>query len=99
MVKNKFTKFVIYYLFLDRSVIYAYYAVDEEAGAVLQIRPGGEFGTKIPASITGTVIENYKTANPEQIEEITEDQFWQVYKSYTLQLFQYYQEQTAPQIV
>lgn len=99
MVKNKFTKFVIYYLFTDRSVIYAYYAVDEEAGAVLQIRPGGEFGTKIPASITGTVIENYKTANPEQIEEITEDQFWQVYKSYTLQLFQYYQEQTAPQIV
>lgn len=92
MSENKFSKFAINYLDENKTTIYSYTALDEDNDNVLMITPRGHFGVEIPASIGGTCGGNF---NQCVSEEITEEQFWNVFKSYTLQLYQYYQNQVS----
>lgn len=92
MSENKFYKFAINYLDENKTTIYSYTALDENTGGVLMITPRGQFDVEIPASITCTCGGNF---NQCVSEKITEEQFWNVFKSYTLQLYQYYQNQVS----
>lgn len=94
MASNKFSKFNIRYLNSDKKIIFSYNALDEEKKCVLSIRPRADFDVHIPATFNGTCEGNFE-GFPDTSEEITEEQFWRVFKSYTLSLFQYHQDQVA----
>lgn len=90
MSESKFIKFAVNYLEEARTTVYSYTAYNEATDSVLMIRPRADFDVPIPAAIQGTCAGNFQT---EYSTEITAEQFWGAYKSYTLLLFQYYQEQ------
>lgn len=92
MHPNKFSKFVINYLDKDHKRVYSYNAYDDEKDNVLSIKVDAEFGVALPGQIEGTCGGNFTT---DHYQEITEEQFWIVFKSYTIQLFQYYQDQVS----
>jgi hypothetical protein len=92
MSESKFNKFAVNYLEEKKETVYSYTAYNEASDSVLIIRPRADFDVPIPAAIQGTCAGNFQT---EHSTEITAKQFWGVYKSYTLLLFQYYQEQNA----
>ena len=93
MLHNKFTKFKACYLDDKKTHLYSYMALDEEKDACLMIKPGGWFNVKVPASIEATCGGNYH--NKLIFNDMSEEQFWAVFKSYTLLLYQYYQEQIS----
>lgn len=92
MTENKFSKFAVNYISDEKKVVYSYTALDEEKDCVLMIRPRGEFDLVIPASIQATCGQNFILPDT-YAEEISEVQFWKIFKSHTLKLYQYYQDQ------
>ena len=89
MPHNKFSKFAINYLSSEKDTVYSYTALDEEKQGVLIIRPRGQFDVTIPASIETTCVANF--IHSDYYEEITTEQFWRIFKIYTIKLYQYYQ--------
>lgn len=93
MTENKFSKFAVNYLSDEKKVVYSYSALDEEKDCVLMIRPRGEFDLELPASIQATTGANFKLSD--YSEEISAEQFWRIFKTHTLKLYQYYQDHVA----
>lgn len=96
MTNNKFSKFGINYLSERKDIVYSYTALDEEKDCVLMIRPRGEFELNIPATISATCGKNFSLSVH---EEITAEQFWRIFKTNTLELYRYYQEQVQEAVV
>lgn len=92
MSENKFSKFAVNYITPEKDAVYSYTALDEENDCVLVIRPCGQFDLEIPATIQASVGTAFKFSDADS-EEITAQQFWKIFKSHTLKLYEYYQNQ------